>query len=234
MNVNISPEAIILLPVFLFSLICHEIAHAYCADLGGDDTARLHGRISLNPLVHIDPMGTVLIPILQMLSGIPLIGWAKPVPVNPLRLRSANWDILVSIAGVGVNLALAVVAAVIYRILLLTPWVPLSPAANDSITVPYLLSVMLRGFVFINLLLMLFNVLPIPPLDGSHILFHFIRTRESVAFRVFALLERFGFIILILLVYTGALWRLFLGPALAFLLNAFGFLLQFPPGWLAI
>jgi len=210
---DFSPERILVLPVLLFSIICHEIGHAYAAYRGGDDTARLQGRLSLNPMAHIDPIGTILIPILQLFGNIPLIGWAKPVPVNPLRLRSAKWDLVVSLAGVAVNLGLAIGAIVLLRILF---WVLPSSfwssgGADGEMSIGMAVFLMLLYGVVINFSLMVFNLLPIPPLDGSHILLHFIRTRDSLAFRVFEFLERFGFIILLVLVFTGRI-RYVLGP----------------------
>jgi len=226
-GIHFAPENILIFPVLLFSIICHEAGHAYAAYRGGDDTARLQGRMSLNPMAHIDPIGTLLIPILQLLWGIPLIGWAKPVPVNPLRLRSARWGIVVSLAGVAANLCLAVSAVVVLRVLF---WVRptsfwLAEGAEGELTLGLVVFRILLYFVIINLLLLLFNLLPIPPLDGSHVLLYFIRTRDSVAFRVFEFLERFGFIILLLLVFTGRI-RYVLGPLFGGILRLLEIILQ--------
>jgi Zn-dependent protease len=233
MNVTVTPETIVLLPVLLFSLICHEIGHAYVAYLGGDDTAKLQGRVSLNPLPHIDPFGTVLIPIMQMFTSFPLIGWAKPVPVNPSRLRSAKWDLAVSLSGVGVNLGLALAAAVLYKIFLLTSFAPDFWGRPDPVTIPYLVSVILRGLILVNLALMLFNLLPIPPLDGSHVLAHFVAARNTPGFRVLEFLERFGYVILILFVVTGGLWFV-LEPVLNSMIWFLGFVLGIPLRWFTI
>lgn len=196
---NITPEAIITLPVLLFSIICHEVGHAFAAHLGGDDTAKDQGRMSLNPIVHIDPIGTVLLPILGLLTNFPMIGWAKPVPVNPRNLRTPQWGLVVAVAGVSMNFALAIAALVVCRILLIFGF---GSGATDTVTAGLILHALLNG-AFINLLLMVFNLIPIPPLDGSHFLFYFARTRDSAWFKALEFFERFGFIILLILFYSG-------------------------------
>jgi len=228
MSPDLRPEVLLLFPALLFSIICHEVGHAYAAYKGGDDTARLQGRLTLNPLAHIDPIGTVVMPILQLLWGIPLIGWAKPVPVDPSRLRSRRWDVIVSLAGVTMNFGLILIASVLLRILFWTipeSFLPL----RGSVTFPWAIVTLLQSFVMINLILIIFNLIPIPPLDGSHILLHMIKTRDSVAFQVFQFLERFGFMILLLLVFTGVIRYLFIPVALV-LLGALGFIFQMPIG----
>lgn len=229
MGFHISPAALLFFPVILFSIICHEIAHAYVAYRGGDDTARLQGRLSFNPIVHIDPIGTILVPVILMLSPVrlPLIGWAKPVPVNPARLRSAKWGLAVSLAGVTVNFALALCAAILMKVFLVLGLDEKLTPLDQGLSVFTSIFIILNAFVMINLLLMLFNLLPIPPLDGSHVLLHFIRTRDSAAFRLFQFLERYGFIILILLVWIGALQAV-LWPVLEVILVIFCLAFQIP------
>jgi len=202
---SVLAQGILTLPVLWFSLICHEVAHAYAAYRGGDDTARLMGRISFDPRAHLDPVGTILIPIIMILSpvGLPLIGWAKPVPINPNRFKSGKWKIIVALAGVTVNLALVLVAIVLIKLFLVFGLDShMSPQMKDFNAFDTVFFV-LKRFMLLNLVLMLFNLLPIPPLDGSHVLLYFIRTRDSVAFRVFEFLERYSFIVLILFVYSG-------------------------------
>jgi len=223
---SVSPEKILFLPVLLFSIICHEIGHAYAAFKGGDDTARLQGRISLNPLVHIDPVGTIIMPALQIFGGVPLLGWARPVPVNPARLRGRRWDLAVSLAGVSVNLALALTALLVYRVLLAFGWMPVT-ARPDPSTLLGIISLLLRSFIMLNVVLAFFNMLPIPPLDGSHVLLHFIKSRDSAAFRLFELLERYGFVILLLLVVTGLLGYV-VGPLLGAVFLVLGYVFQIP------
>ncbi len=172
--------------VFLFSVIIHEVAHGYVALLNGDHTARIMGRITLNPGPHIDPVGSVLIPGLLLLShsGI-LFGWAKPVPVNPMNFRNYRWgEISVSAAGPLSNLALAVFFAYVLRLGL---WnIGLMKLAYFGVT--------------INIFLALFNLIPIPPLDGSHIL-AILLPRELQ--RLYHYLDQVGFILILVLFYTG-------------------------------
>ena len=173
--------------VLLFSVIVHEVAHGYVALLNGDPTARLAGRITLNPGPHIDPVGTIVLPLLLLITnaGV-LFGWAKPVPVNPYNYRHYRWgEFSVSAAGPLSNLALAVVFAMLLRL---------------GLGNPGLLKLAYYG-VSINVFLALFNLVPIPPLDGSHIVA--ILLPPSLA-RLYAHLEPVGFVLLLLLFYTGA------------------------------
>lgn len=207
-EMDISPAQILFLPVLWFSITVHEFGHAYAAMRGGDDTAKLMGRVSLDPLHHIDLIGTIIVPILQVFGGIPLIGWAKPVPVNPAKLRSRKWDVIVSLAGVTMNLALAILAAIVLKILMMGGVLPdtamelnaLGPNATGRLVL-----VVFRGLLMLNLVLIMFNLLPIPPLDGSHILLYFIKTRDSALFKAFQFLERYGIFVLLILLYSGGL-----------------------------
>jgi Zn-dependent protease len=188
MNLPYLLEAALMAVVLLFSVIVHEVAHGYVALLNGDPTARMLGRITLNPVPHIDPFGTILLPLLLLIShaGI-LFGWAKPVPVNPLNYRNYRWgEFAVSAAGPVSNLALAAVFSVVLRMGL----------AN-----PGLLQLAYFG-VSINIFLALFNLIPIPPLDGSHILVLFL-PRELA--RLYDHLQPVGFILILILFYTGVL-----------------------------
>jgi Zn-dependent protease len=188
MNFPYLLEAALMAVVLLFSVIVHEVAHGYVALLNGDPTARMLGRITLNPVPHIDPIGTILLPLLLLIShaGI-LFGWAKPVPVNPLNYRNYRWgEFAVSAAGPVSNLALAAVFSVVLRLGL----------AN-----PGLMQLAYFG-VSINIFLALFNLIPIPPLDGSHILALFL-PRELA--RLYDYLQPVGFVLILLLFYTGIL-----------------------------
>jgi Zn-dependent protease len=200
---SLTPEAIAIglstYVVLLFSLSFHESAHAWAASRMGDDTARRLGRISLNPIVHIDPIGTVLMPLLQIFaSGIPLLGWAKPTPVNP-RLYSdlRRGELFVSGAGPVSNLILALgFTAALFVVARLG----LDGALGETLL--YLLSV----GVTLNIVLALFNLVPLPPLDGSHVLQWLLPPRLGE--RYAALLRPYGTLILLALVMTGVLGSL--------------------------
>ncbi|HEX5475944.1 MAG TPA: site-2 protease family protein [Vicinamibacterales bacterium] len=183
--------------VLLLSLTIHEAAHAWTADRLGDPTARLLGRVSINPIVHIDPIGTLLLPIVAILSHLPIIGWAKPVPVNTRNLRRPRRDfVLVAAAGPISNLLQAIVAAVLLRMVLAAA----HPAA-------LLLNALFLA-TEINLLLAFFNLIPVPPLDGGNVLAGLLPPRAARSFGEF---RRYGFLVLYGLLLTGALEAM-IGP----------------------
>jgi Zn-dependent protease len=182
------------LPV-IFAITVHEAAHGYVARHFGDMTAAAAGRISLNPIRHIDPFGTILLPALTMLIGGMLFGWAKPVPVDFGRLRHPKRDMLwVAAAGPGSNLVMMLLWTLIIKI---------SIALPPNISLP--LALMGAAGIWINAILMLLNLLPLPPLDGGRIAVSLLP--HSYAWQ-FAKLERYGFIILIVLLFTGILGRI--------------------------
>jgi Zn-dependent protease len=188
--------------IVLVSLTIHEAAHAWTADRLGDPTARLLGRVSLNPIVHIDPIGTILLPLIAAYSGLPIIGWAKPVPVNISRLRHHRRDfMIVAAAGPISNFLQALVLAAVFRSVYDQTDVDLVPA-------------ILRLGVETNLLLAFFNLIPIPPLDGGNVLAGLVP--ESAA-RMLDQVRQFGFIALYALMLTGVLSELILPPTEFFL-----------------
>jgi Zn-dependent protease len=212
-------QAVVLaLPILLLSLTAHEFGHAWVALRQGDDTAYMLGRVTMNPAAHVDWVGTILFPAIAIGSGLPLLGWAKPVPTNPRKFRDyRRGDILVSIAGVCANAILAVSFALIFWIIAMAT--RSSGAPGDTALVA---GRMVFYGVYANIGLIIFNLLPIPPLDGSRVLYHFLPARAAAAYRQ---LYQYGFILLWLLVLTGVLrvlgpliWeptRLLLQPALS-------------------
>ena len=192
--------------VLLFSLSFHEFGHAWTALRCGDPTARNLGRVTLNPLAHADPIGTVLFPLLQIFARVPLIGWAKPVPYDRHNLRHPGRDdILIGIAGPGANLILAFLAAVLMRLSAVGAG---AAEAGVGASLHEFGQVVLPRFLEINLLLALFNLLPVPPLDGSALVENLLPQPAGRAFRAFG--ARWGFVLVLALVYTGVA-RTFIG-----------------------
>lgn len=187
-------ELLLLAPPLLFALTFHEFAHGLVAYRLGDPTAKAAGRLTLNPLKHLDPLGTIAFFFIK-------IGWAKPVPVNPGYFKNPKKDMLwVALAGPATNLVLAVVSAALTKgVWLLATVLPYS-TVTEAILVP--LNAMLIASVWINLVLCIFNFLPIPPLDGSRILTGLLPNHLALSYMR---LERFGFIIIIVLAFSGLL-----------------------------
>jgi Zn-dependent protease len=197
--------------VFVFAISVHESAHAWMANRCGDPTARMLGRITLNPIKHIDLIGTVLMPLIALVSGFPVIGWAKPTPVNPRNFRNpVADDILTSVVGPVSNFLLATASLVVLSgIALAAPGgrallrgLLMGFPVSDSSLVP--LVVMLYELLRINIILGVFNLIPVPPLDGSHVLRHLLPEPMR---RAYDMVGMFG---LLLLVFFGGnlLWRL--------------------------
>jgi len=210
--------------VFLFAISFHESAHAWMANRCGDPTARMLGRISLNPIKHIDPFGTVILPLLALVAHIPVLGWAKPTPVDPRNFRSpVRDDILTAVVGpmsnfvvatgalgilVGVALASRTGAGLISTILYNYPnHLDVVAAQTTSWLMPF--SLLAYELMVINIILGVFNLIPVPPLDGSHVLRHFLPAP------ILRMYDTVGWMALLALVYFGGgiLWRL-IGPVL--------------------
>ena len=170
----------------LFSLCVHEAAHAAMADFCGDPSARLMGRVTLNPIAHIDPIGTVVMPLLMMFTGIQyLFGWAKPVPFNPVNLGNIRRDpVFIALAGPASNFIIMVIALIVTRIVWTVTGSP-----------PNLVGLFLLGMVSINFVLMIFNMIPVPPLDGHHVLYYFLPPSGQ---RILEQIGPFGIIIAII------------------------------------
>lgn len=197
-------ETLIILAVLLFSIILHEYAHGFIAYKNGDDTAYLMGRLTFNPVKHIDIFGTIILPLICYLSHLPMFGWAKPVPVNFLRLNNPKRDMAkVAFAGPAANLLLVALCVIILKILILS-------GSKD-----FMLLQTLGYTIQINLLLAIFNLIPVPPLDGSKIVAALLPTQQSLKY---LRMERFGMIFVVLLIILGG-FRLIIVPILNFCLN---------------
>jgi Zn-dependent protease len=195
------PHLVIYMVVLLLAISAHEAAHAWMSYKFGDDTARLLGRVTLNPVAHTDPIGTLLIPIVNFILSAGgarffLIGWGKPTPVNPLRWRQKDLaNVMVSIAGILANLLIATIAFIIIKIfLVMGVFYAMSPDLREPV------GLLLESMLTMNISLAVFNLLPFPPLDGSKVLETFLPDSMQP---LFATLEQYGFLILMVLMYMG-------------------------------
>ncbi len=194
MELSLIQKIVIYALPILFAITVHEAAHGYVAKYFGDMTAYNEGRITLNPIKHIDPFGTILLPALTIALGGILFGWAKPVPVNFDRLRNPKKDMLwVAAAGPASNFLMAIFWALVIKFAISAP---------EAIAYPLVL--MGKAGMSINIVLMVLNLLPLPPLDGGRIAISLLPNHLA---QPFAQLERYGFIILIVLLFTGVLGR---------------------------
>ncbi|MDP3088755.1 MAG: site-2 protease family protein [Methylotenera sp.] len=195
MELSLIQKIVIYAPPIIFAITVHEAAHGYAARYFGDMTAYNAGRITLNPIKHIDLFGTILLPAITILLGGILFGWAKPVPVDFGRLRNPKKDMLwVAAAGPASNFLMAIFWALVIKF---------SSSAPEVIAYPLVL--MAKAGIGINIVLMVLNLLPLPPLDGGRIAVSLLPMHLA---RPFAQLERFGFIILIALLFTGVLSKI--------------------------
>ena len=185
-------EFLFLVIILIISVVIHEVSHGYAALALGDHTAEYQGRLTLNPISHLDPIGSILVPLIGILTGGFIIGWAKPVPYNPYNLKNQRWgEALVAVAGPASNILIAIIFGIIIRA-----------------SVGHVFISLAASIVFLNLTLAFFNLVPIPPLDGSKILFSFIPLKNQ-GFR--DTLERFGFWGVLIFIFI--LWP-FLSPVI--------------------
>jgi Zn-dependent protease len=203
-------DFLLIVPVLLFSVIAHEYAHGYAALKQGDTTAQSLGRLTWNPIKHIDPFMTVLLPLMLWFAHGPLLGGAKPVPVNPQNYRNyKRGDIIVSLAGVATNLVLAIGSVIVF--VLVGSIGRAAPAADTGLAVVQ--AAMLRGLE-LNLVLIAFNLIPIPPLDGSHVMKYLLPPSWAVRYQQFG---RYGIVVLLLLLaLPNGFLELWMRPALLF------------------
>ena len=208
MPTDLVGQLIIYIVVLLLAISAHEAAHAWMSHKFGDDTAYLLGRVTLNPVKHTDPIGTLLIPIVSFIGAsngvfVPLIGWGKPTPVNPLRWRNKELaNVMVSLAGIMANLILAVVGFVLLRICFQTGLIVLGEGGGRLGSFEEPAFMLLMQVLMMNLSLAIFNLLPVPPLDGSKVLYSVL---PAGAHQTLEAMERFSFIILIGLMYFGVI-----------------------------
>lgn len=190
--------------VLIFSVIVHELAHGYVAEYLGDPTARLAGRLTFNPVKHVDPVGSLLVPALSYMLGGFIFGWAKPVPYNPYNLKNQRWGTaLVAVAGVAANFSIALIFSLIIRF-------------HETLAITSQAFLSIAGMVvFINILLGVFNLIPIPPIDGSKVLFAILPYQWH---EIQAFLERYSLALILVLIFF--LWR-FLLPIVFYLFTLF-------------
>lgn len=208
MNVGMILDIALSLIAVFTAIVLHEVAHGYMALRLGDPTARNLGRLTLNPLAHVDPIGTILVPLVSILVSGMAFGWAKPVPINPRYFHNPfRGMLLVALAGPGTNVVLALGVTVFGRLLL--TMVPdtlniVSPSFGTNLLTAFF--ALLGYLVIFNIFFAVLNLIPIPPLDGSRVLTYFLPTEGR---RMMLRLERYGFIIVIALLYLGVLGGLF-------------------------
>ena len=185
----------------LIAIVFHELSHGFVANKLGDPTAKMMGRLTLNPIAHIDPIGTILMPLMLIIftNGQFVFGYAKPVPINPMNFKNPKRDMAISAAaGPITNLLLAILSIMILKFIVAPLSFLLPENISSSVMTPLIM--IFRSSVIINVVLAVFNMIPIPPLDGGRVLIGFLPYKQAVSF---SKIEPFGFIIVMLLIFTG-------------------------------
>lgn len=213
-------DAVLIIPILFFSIVLHEFAHGLAAYRLGDDTAYLSGRLTLNPLAHVDPVGTLAVPALCFVMGWPVFGWAKPVPVNAMRLPSPRRDMgKVALAGPGINLLLAFVLLLVLKIMTVVPFLAHYLAQN-----PRLFMTVFQYGIFINVLLAVFNLMPIAPLDGGRIVVALLPQEAAIRYQQF--FGRYGMWVVVVLIVSGVFGKIVF-PLVTFIVSLFNKILMF-------
>ena len=203
----------------LIAIILHEVSHGFIANKLGDPTAKMMGRLTLNPLAHIDPFGTILMPLVLLVSthGQFVFGYAKPVPINPYNFRNPKRDMAISAAGGPVmNFLVALVSVIILKYLI----IPSADSASEAVIIKFIkpLGMMLNASIQINIVLAAFNLIPVPPLDGGRVLMGFLPERQAYAL---GKIEPYGMIIVLVLLMTGVA-SVVITPLISLLLSLVG------------